>query len=77
MEKEENKLFIRTLHSLASAMNLETVGEGAETLAEADILTKDGSIIFKGFVYGLPTMDRPWANLHVPGKYDEAVIINH
>ncbi|HRK97782.1 MAG TPA: EAL domain-containing protein [Alphaproteobacteria bacterium] len=66
MEKEENKLFIRTLHSLASAMNLETVGEGAETLAEADILTKDGIDHIQGFVYGLPTMDRPWANLHVP-----------
>jgi len=29
-------------------------------------LTKDGIDHIQGFVYGLPTMDRPWANLHVP-----------
>lgn len=69
MDKEENKLFIRTLHSLASAMNLETVGEGAETLSEADILAKDGIDHIQGFVYGLPTLDRPWANIHVPEKF--------
>lgn len=60
MDKQENKLFIRTLHSLASAMNLETVGEGAETLAEADILAKDGIDHIQGFVYGMPSLDRPW-----------------
>lgn len=61
MEKEENKLFIRTLHSLASAMNLETVGEGAETHGEADMLTRDGIDHIQGFVYGFPTLDRPWS----------------
>ncbi len=66
MEKEENKLFIRTLHSLASAMDLETVGEGAETLAEADLLAKDGIDHIQGFVYGLPSMDRPWILPYVP-----------
>jgi len=60
MDKEENKLFIRTLHSLASAMNLETVGEGAETLVEADMLAKDGIDHIQGYVYGMPTLDRPW-----------------
>ncbi|HOO50894.1 MAG TPA: bifunctional diguanylate cyclase/phosphodiesterase [Alphaproteobacteria bacterium] len=69
MDKEENKLFIRTLHSLASAMNLETVGEGAETLAEADILAKDGIDHIQGFVHGLPTLDRPWMNLHIPENF--------
>lgn len=66
MDKEENKLFIRTLHSLASAMNLETVGEGAETFAEADILARDGIDHIQGFVFGLPSMDRPWV---IPPKY--------
>jgi diguanylate cyclase (GGDEF)-like protein len=60
MDKEENKLFIKTLHSLASSMNLETVGEGAETLAEADVLAKDGVDHIQGFVYGLPSMERTW-----------------
>ena len=32
MDQEENMLFIKTLQSLASGMNLETVAEGAETL---------------------------------------------
>ncbi|HNQ92848.1 MAG TPA: bifunctional diguanylate cyclase/phosphodiesterase [Alphaproteobacteria bacterium] len=61
MDKEENKLFIRTLHSLASAMNLETVGEGAETTGEADALIKDGIDHIQGYVYGFPTLDRPWS----------------
>ncbi len=60
MARDENRLFIRTLHSLASAMNLETVGEGAETLAEADILAKDGIDHIQGFVHGMPSMDRAW-----------------
>ena len=60
MSREENKHFIKTLHSLASAMNLETVAEGAETLIEADILARDGIDHIQGFVHGLPSMDRLW-----------------
>lgn len=60
MNKEGNKLFIRTLHSLASGLNLETVGEGAETLAEADILAKDGIDHIQGYAYGLPSVERLW-----------------
>jgi diguanylate cyclase (GGDEF)-like protein len=60
MDREENKHFIKTLQSLASAMNLETVGEGAETIAEADILARDGIDHIQGFVHGLPSMDRLW-----------------
>lgn len=62
MAKEENKLFIRTLHSLASAMQLETVGEGAETIEESEALARDGIDHIQGFVHGMPTMDRPWAD---------------
>lgn len=62
MGREENKLFIRTLHSLASAMNLETVGEGAETLIERDVLARDGIDHIQGFVHGLPSLDRLWLN---------------
>lgn len=60
MGREENKHFIKTLHSLASAMNLETVAEGAETILEADILARDGIDHIQGFVHGLPSMDRLW-----------------
>ena len=62
MGREENKHFIKTLHSLASAMNLETVAEGAETTLEADILARDGIDHIQGFVHGLPSMDRLWLN---------------
>lgn len=62
MSREENKHFIKTLHSLASAMNLETVAEGAETFSEVDILARDGIDHIQGFVYGLPSMDRLWLN---------------
>lgn len=60
MNREENMIFIRTLHSLAAAMNLETVGEGAETLAEADILKQGGIDHVQGFAYGMPSMERLW-----------------
>lgn len=60
MDREENKHFIKTLHSLASAMNIETVAEGAETKLEADVLSRDGIDHIQGFVHGLPSMDRLW-----------------
>lgn len=60
MDKEENMLFINTLQSLASGMNLETVGEGAETLAEAEILMKGGIDHIQGFAYSLPSIERIW-----------------
>jgi EAL domain-containing protein (putative c-di-GMP-specific phosphodiesterase class I) len=36
------------------------VGEGAETLAEADILMKGGINHIQGFAYGLPSIERIW-----------------
>lgn len=60
MNREENKHFIRTLHSLASSMNLETVAEGAETTLESDSLVRDGIDHIQGFVNGLPSMERLW-----------------
>lgn len=73
MGKEENMLFINTLQSLASGMNLETVGEGAETLAEAEILMKGGIDHIQGFAYSLPSIERIWlpeghAQRHTGGK---------
>ena len=60
MGRDENKHFIKTLHSLAAAMNIETVAEGAETSSEADSLARDGIDHIQGFVHGLPSMDRLW-----------------
>lgn len=60
MSDGQNYLFIKTLQSLADGMNLETVGEGAETLDEADILAKDGVTYIQGYAYGFPSMERSW-----------------
>jgi EAL domain-containing protein (putative c-di-GMP-specific phosphodiesterase class I) len=60
MDQAENMLFIRTLQSLAEGMNLETVGEGAETLAEVKILADGGINHVQGYAYGLPSLDRIW-----------------
>ena len=60
MNEDQNYLFIKTLQSLADGMQLETVGEGAETLDEADILAADGVTYIQGYAYGFPSMDRSW-----------------
>lgn len=60
MNDDQNYLFIKTLQSLADGMQLETVGEGAETLDEADILASDGVTYIQGYAYGFPSMDRSW-----------------
>lgn len=64
MDREENMLFINTLQSLASGMHLETVGEGAETLAEAEVLMKGGIDHIQGFAYSLPSIERIWLPEH-------------
>lgn len=60
IDEEHNHLFVRTLKSLADGVNVETVGEGAETLAEARMLVSDGIDHIQGFVFGLPSIDRLW-----------------
>lgn len=60
MDKEENMLFIKTLQSLADGMNLETVGEGAETIAEAEVLMRGGIDHIQGYAYSLPSIERLW-----------------
>lgn len=72
MDKEENMLFINTLQSLASGMNLETVGEGAETLAEADILMKGGIDHIQGFAYSLPSIERIWLPENHPDRHSDS-----
>ncbi len=58
--EEHNHLFVRTLRTLAEGVNVETVGEGAETLAEAKLLATDGIDHIQGFVYGFPRVERVW-----------------
>lgn len=58
--EDTNRLFIQTLQSLADGVNVETVGEGAETMGEADMLARDGIDYIQGYVYGFPQVERVW-----------------
>jgi EAL domain-containing protein (putative c-di-GMP-specific phosphodiesterase class I) len=60
MDESQNKLFVRTLQSLADGVEVKTVGEGAETLAEARLLAADGVHYVQGYVYGFPQVERVW-----------------
>lgn len=58
--EEHNHLFVQTLKSLAQGVDIKTVGEGAETLAEAQLLASDGIDYIQGYVFGFPRVERLW-----------------
>jgi diguanylate cyclase (GGDEF)-like protein len=60
IDEEQNQLFVRTLQSLANGVNVETVGEGAETMADARRLASDGINHIQGYVFGFPRVERVW-----------------
>ncbi len=57
---EESRLFVRALQALADGIDIETVGEGAETKGEADLLVGDGVGHIQGFYSGRPSTERLW-----------------
>ena len=60
MSEGKNQVFIRALQMLADGVDVETVGEGAETAEEAAWLSNDGVQHIQGYFYGMPSMDRLW-----------------
>ncbi|QQG35185.1 MAG: GGDEF domain-containing protein [Micavibrio aeruginosavorus] len=58
--EDTNRLFVKTLQSLADGVDVETVGEGAETMGEADLLANDGIDYIQGYIYGFPQVERVW-----------------
>lgn len=60
ISEDTNRLFVKTLQSLADGVNVETVGEGAETMGEADLLADDGIDYIQGYIYGFPQVERVW-----------------
>ncbi len=60
IDEEHNHLFIRTLRTLAEGVNIETVGEGAETMAEAKLLASEGVDHIQGYIFGFPRVERMW-----------------
>jgi diguanylate cyclase (GGDEF)-like protein len=60
IENNQNQIFVKTLQTLANALDVETVGEGAETLADAEILAAEGVSHIQGYIYGYPSLERLW-----------------
>ena len=56
----DNRLFVQTLQKLAEGCSVETVGEGAETAQEVEMLQKDGITYIQGYAYGFPSVERLW-----------------
>ncbi len=56
----QSQLFVKTLQELASGVNMQTVAEGAETLADARLLANRGVNMVQGYVYGFPQVERVW-----------------
>lgn len=56
----QNQLFVQTMRNLAHGINVEMVGEGAETMADVQRLQADGIHHIQGYVYGYPSMERIW-----------------
>lgn len=69
--EKENHLFVRTLQALADGVNIETVGEGAETMADAKMLANDGIHHIQGYVFGFPSVERVW----LPKEHSQRKII--
>ena len=59
-QRPEAQTIVRTLLGVAEAFNLQTVAECIETPAEARVLTELGVPYLQGFLYGRPSLKRPW-----------------
>lgn len=60
ISEKENHLFVKTLQALANGVDIETVGEGAETMTEARLLADDGINHIQGYAFGFPSVERVW-----------------
>lgn len=58
--QSENHIFVKTLQSLADGVDIETVGEGVETMSDAKQLIRDGINHIQGYAFGFPSVERVW-----------------
>lgn len=58
--QSENHLFVKTLQNLADGVEIETVGEGVETMSDAKQLIRDGINHIQGYAFGFPSVERVW-----------------
>jgi diguanylate cyclase (GGDEF)-like protein len=59
----DNQLFVRTLMSLARGFGLKTVAETVETVADAEVLAEYGVDYLQGYLFGRPSLERPWSRI--------------
>jgi len=59
-EDPKNMLFVDTFLSLARGMGVEVVAECVETEAQADVLRERGVDFLQGYLFGGPSIRRPW-----------------
>jgi EAL domain-containing protein (putative c-di-GMP-specific phosphodiesterase class I)/GGDEF domain-containing protein len=60
IQEPVNQLFVKSLLELATGIGLQTVAEGAETLAEAELLREGGIGHIQGYAFGFPSIERVW-----------------
>ena len=60
IQDDRNRLFVQTLQMLADGLGVETIGEGAETQGDANLLLADGVTNIQGYAFGLPLIERVW-----------------
>jgi diguanylate cyclase (GGDEF)-like protein len=64
----ENQVFLRHLVGLAKGLNLAVVAEWVETPEEAAILEREGVGFFQGYLYGAPSLEKPWPRIVQPSQ---------
>lgn len=64
----ENQLFVRTLTELAKGFDMGVVAECVEHDVEAAALRALGVDYLQGYLYGAPTLERPWAQATKPAR---------
>ena len=57
---EQNQRFVKNLLDLAEVLGLETVAECIESEIEANALIAAGVQYLQGYLYGKPSIDKPW-----------------
>lgn len=69
--EEGNRLFIKTLTTLAEGLNAQTIAEGVETMSDADTMEEENVTMLQGYAYGFPKIERLWLPKdHVHRKID-------
>ena len=68
----ESQVFLRHLLGLARGFGFDTIAEGVESEAEAEILRREGVGFLQGYHHGQPALERPWLSTPLAPKFAAA-----